>query len=150
MSRLLIALATVVILSGCSVLDSSRVNASEKSAETLLLEAEELYAKGRFDEAEQLFLKASSLNPSDAQILYRLGTISFRKGKQDLAADYFVKTIEINPRNSKAHFNLATIRLMQAESHFKYFIATTDPKADIHSLSSLLGAIEEYASSSQK
>lgn len=149
MRALLIVCLASIVASGCAVFDRNGMKESISQPE-LLADAERLYGTGNVEEAERLLIKAKEINPNDAQIVYRLGTIAFKKGDQDLAASYFVKAIEINPRNSKAHFNLATIRLMQAESHFKYYIATTDPKADIERLSDLMGAIEQYASSVTK
>lgn len=109
--------------------------------------AEEAYTAGNLDIAAKLYSEASELNPLSAPCFYRLGTISYRKGDTQKAAGYFESVVKIDPRHSKAHFNLATIRLMQAENHYKYYIATADPKADIERLSTLIGAIEEYASS---
>ncbi len=141
----------ILLLAGCSLVGQRHSN----DADAVLFEnkmnaAEQSYSSGNFESAEKLFEEANKLNPNNVQVIYRLGTISYRKGDTAKAAKYFDDVIKIDPRNSKAHFNLATIRLMQAESHFKYYIATVDPKADIERLSELIGAIEEYASSEKK
>lgn len=139
----------LALLSGCSVLGGNGASDEVDYAhlDKTIIAAEQAYSAGNFDEAERLFKEASSLNPASSQATYRLGTIAYRRNELANAAEYFEKTIKIDPRLSKAHFNLATIRLMQAQSHFKYYIATVDPKTDIERLSGLIGAIEEYASS---
>lgn len=135
------------VVSGCSTLMGNSKVQDAVEFDNKFKAGEEAYSTGNFEAAEKLFQEAIALNPSDASCFYRLGTISYRKGNTEKAADYFESVIKLDPRHSKAQFNLATIRLMQAESHFKYYIATADPKADIQRLSTLIGAIEEYASS---
>ena len=126
-----------------------KANNADVQAEKIKV-AEQLYSDGNFDAAEKLFLEIEKVGFSNPQVLYRLGNIYYRKGDVGKAAGYFESVIKIDPRNPKAHFNLATIRLMQAEDHFKYYIATVDPKTEIDRLSTLIGAIEEYASSDKK
>lgn len=135
------------MLSGCSILDGADTDALDAAKfDQVYAAAESDYTAGNLNEAEKKFNKALSLNPTNSQVLYRLGTISFRKEDMSTAARYFEESVKYDPRSPKAHFNLATIRLMQAENHFKYYIATADPKTDIEGLSRLIGAIEEYAS----
>ncbi len=141
--------STMVLLSGCSVLGgkASSDDLDYVRFDQIINSAEQAYSAGNFDEAERLFREANALNPKSSQVTYRLGTIAYRRNELASAAVHFENTIKIDPRSSKAHFNLATIRLMQAQSHFKYYVATVDPKTDIDRLSGLIGAIEEYASS---
>jgi tetratricopeptide (TPR) repeat protein len=133
-------------LFGCAILGSDSKLKQVVEFENKVKAAEQAYAEGNLPLAESLFLETSKLNPQDSTSLYRLGTISYRTGDTKKAAGYFEKVVELDPRNSKAQFNLATIRLLQAETHFKYYIATADPKANIDNLSKLIGSIEEYAS----
>lgn len=141
-------LSALVLLSGC-VSMGGKVNSPDVQAEKIKV-AEQLYTDGNFNAAEKLFIEIEKEGFSNSQVLYRLGNICYRKGEVGKAAGYFESVIKIDPRNPKAHFNLATIRLMQAEDHFKYYIATVDPKTEIDRLSTLIGAIEEYASSDKK
>lgn len=141
-------LSVLVLLSGCVSL-VGKENAADVQADKIKV-AEQLYSDGNFDAAEKLFIEIDGDGSSNAQVLYRLGNIYYRKGDVGKAASYFESVIKIDPRNPKAHFNLATIRLMQAEEHFKYYVATVDPKTEIDRLSTLIGAIEEYASSDNK
>lgn len=136
-------------VSGCTTFGRGENESNSNNLATFISDGERLYAEGRIEEAEALFLKAYEISNDEPQLNYRLGNIAFRKGHHDRAAEYFIQVVEKNPRNAKAHFNLATIRLMQAESHFKYYIATTDPKMNIESLSTLIGAIEQYAASTK-
>lgn len=145
------ALIISFVVSACSVFSGG--NNNEVNAfvvDEKIKSAEQLYVDGNIEAAEKMYLDVNAASPNNALVLYRLGTISYRKGNTEKASTYFESVIEVDPRHAKAHFNLATIRLMQAESHFKYYIATADPKADIEKLSVLIGAIEEYASSDKK
>lgn len=146
-NRLIASALLAVSLAACSTLSGDSAAQKAMEFDSKFKAGEQAYTAGNFDVAERLFLEAIELNPVNAPCFYRLGTISYRKGDTQKAAGYFESVVKIDPRHSKAHFNLATIRLMQAESHFKYYIATVDPKADIEKLSILIGAIEEYASS---
>lgn len=143
--RSAVSVVLLFFLSGCALLGSESNLKQTVDFENKLRAAEEAYASGDFSLAQKLFLETSKINPQDASSFYRLGTIAYRDGDTKKAANYFETAVELDPRNSKAQFNLATIRLMQAENHFKYYIATADPKVDIESLSTLIGAIEEYA-----
>lgn len=147
-SRLILSILCFAI-AGCSMLGVSK-GAPDASAsfQEEINEAERFYAEGNFVEAKKLLNKINTESElKDANVLYRLGTIAFKESDINLAAEYFESAIKQNPRSPKAHFNLATIRLMQAEEHFKYYVATVDPKADINDISMLIGAIENYASS---
>lgn len=141
-------LSALFLLSGCVSL-GSRENNADVQAEKIKV-AEQSYSDGNFDAAEKLFKEIERDGFGNAPVLYRLGNLYYRKGDVGKAAAYFESVIKIDPRNPKAHFNLATIRLMQAEEHFKYYVATVDPKTEIDRLSTLIGAIEEYASSDKK
>lgn len=145
-----IAMMLLLGLSACTVLGNSKNDASSALYEQQEKAAEQAYTDGNYEFAEKLFKEVLVLNPKSLIAIYRLGTLAYRKGEFEKAAAFFESVIEVNPRNSKAHFNLATIRLMQAENHFKYYVATADPKADIDKVSGLIGAIEEFASSEKK
>lgn len=147
-SKIILAILCFTV-TGCAMLGVSK-GAKDASAsfQEEIGDAERLYAEGNFVEAKKLLIKVNTESASkDANVLYRLGTIAFKESDINLAAEYFESAIKQNPRSPKAHFNLATIRLMQAEEHFKYYVATVDPKADINDISTLIGAIESYASS---
>lgn len=108
-------------------------------------QGEEHYSNGDLGAAEAEYNAMLVLKSEEENALYRLGTIAFRQGEYAKSADYFERTIASNPRHGKAHYNLASIRLMQAESHFKYFAATADRNANLGKVSRLLGHIDAFA-----
>lgn len=135
-----------IALAACSVSPNGSVNqANFDRIEALLSEGEASYEAGQLDSSKKSFQQVLELDGSETRALYRLGTIDFRMKDLPEAARYFERVIAKDPRHSRAHYNLATIRLIQAENHFKYFTATTDPKTDVTALTDLLGAIEEFA-----
>lgn len=143
-------LGFLLICSGCASIDFGTGGQSEAAKSELLIEkAEHAYTAGNLDESQKLYQEVQAMSPNNGQVSYRLGTIAFRKGEPEIAAKHFEEVVKLNPRDSKAHYNLATIRLMQAENHFKYFVATVDPKADVSQLTILMGAIEQFANSNK-
>lgn len=140
-----------LIATGCASMTGSGLGESEyKKLDALYKQAEAYYAAGQLVEADSSLKEMLKLDPAENRALYRMGTVKFRLKQLDDAANYFARVIEKDPRHSRAHYNLATIRLIQAEDHFKYFTATTDPQADVEAISKLLGAIEEFAGLSAK
>lgn len=135
---------SLVCISACSLSPESS-DSAVVSVDADVQQAEKIYADGNLELAEGMMNAVLKKDPEHPQALYRLGTISFKKGDVERAAVLFEKSLKSDPRNAKAQFNLATIRLQQAEEHFKFYVATADPKTDISRISTLLGAIEEYA-----
>lgn len=135
-----------LIATGCASLAESDLGEGEyKKLDVLYKQAEAYYAAGQMVEADSSLKEMLKLDPTENRALYRMGTVKFRLKQLDDAASYFSRVIEKDPRHSRAHYNLATIRLIQAENHFKYFTATTDPQSDVEAISKLMGAIEEFA-----
>ncbi|CBL45137.1 Hypothetical protein HDN1F_15540 [gamma proteobacterium HdN1] len=144
--RVAFVVCVVAMISACSTLGGNSERGTQ-DLNAMLQQAEHAYSDGNLQHAQTLLETALKDDESNANAWYRLGTIYYRSEDYDRAADSFARAIKIDPRNAKAQFNLATIRLQQAEAHFQYFIATTDPNADITELNVLLGAIERYVES---
>lgn len=147
-------LCLIVLLSqylvGCAAFYSGEISKRDYGkVDALYSTAETAYSSGNLELAETKIKEALSIDPSDNRSIYRMATIKFKKGEIDDAAQLFLLVIEKDPRHARAHYNLATIRLIQAENHFKYFTATTDPKADVQAIAKLLSAFDDFAESSQ-
>ncbi|HEY5649348.1 MAG TPA: tetratricopeptide repeat protein [Nitrospiria bacterium] len=70
--------------------------------------AQQLFDEGRFNEAEQIFIKLLETNPKGyADICNRLGQIATQKGLFERAVEYFEQALKINPRYTDASLNLA-------------------------------------------
>lgn len=108
--------------------------------------AEQNYQSGNLDAAKVEFLVMLDLDSKDEIALYRLGNIAFKQGQYEESAQYFERVIQTNKKNRKAHYNLASIRLMQAENHFKYYIALADLDTDIKKVSRLVADIDSFNS----
>jgi outer membrane protein assembly factor BamD (BamD/ComL family) len=159
LSRVSLLLSLLFLVPGCAVLGSDTledalVKNQKKRAEIEVLigklkahydQGEKHYSNGDLDAAEVEYSAMLTLKNEEENALYRLGSIAYRRGEYAKSADYFERTIAANPRHGKAHYNLASIRLMQAESHFKYFAATADRNANLEKVSRLLGHIDAFA-----
>lgn len=159
LSRALLLSTLLLFMSGCALVGSDSLEDTlaknkQKRAEIEVLisklkahydQGEKHYSNGDLDAAEAEYNAMLALKSEEENALYRLGAIAFRRGDYAKSADYFERTIASNPRHGKAHYNLASIRLMQAESHFKYFAATADRNANLEKVSRLLGHIDAFA-----
>ncbi len=70
-------------------------------------ESKRLFEEGRYMEAEPLLRDILRMKPEYADVLNKLGFISFMKGDYKNAAEYFKKALEINPFYTEASLNLA-------------------------------------------
>lgn len=150
--RMIGILLVASVMSGCqslSLKDEKELPEFVK-VEQLVSKGEAAYQNGKLDVAENLFIEASKLDPTDEQSNYRLGNIYFKKGGFKKSAQYFSKVVAINPQNAKAHYNLGTIHLMFAENHMKFFTATAPRDFDISEVSKLLGDLDEFSSKKGK
>jgi len=90
-----------------------------------------------FDEAEELYRKATELDPNLAIAYTNLGNIRFRRGDEAGAEALYRKALEIDERQPEAHYNLGYVMLERgyASRAVTYFEAAikTDPRfADAH------------------
>lgn len=90
-----------------------------------------------FDEAEQLYRRATELDPHLAIAYTNLGNIRFRRGDEVGAEQLYRKALEIDERQPEAHYNLGYVMLERgyASRAVTYFEAAikADPRfADAH------------------
>jgi tetratricopeptide (TPR) repeat protein len=83
----------------------------------------QLFAAGRFAEAEKLCLSAAQTSPKDGMIPAFRGAIRLELGDIKSAVVFLSKAISIDPGNATAHFNLgvAQKKLMQLEGAIASF-----------------------------
>jgi tetratricopeptide (TPR) repeat protein len=88
----------------------------------------QLFAAGRFAEAEKLCLSAAQTNPRDSMIPAFRGAIRLELGDMKSAVLFLSKAISIDPGNATAHFNLgvAQKKLMQLEAATASFRTALD------------------------
>jgi len=90
-----------------------------------------------FDQAEELYKKATELDPNLAIAYTNLGNIRFRRGDEAGAEQLYRKALAIDDRQPEAHYNLGYVMLERgyASRAVTYFEAAikTDPRfADAH------------------
>lgn len=59
---------------------------------------------GKFNEALEMFTKATIIDPNDEQSYFNMGFIHIEIKKYDAARDYFDKAIKANPESFKAYY----------------------------------------------
>lgn len=70
-------------------------------------EGENLYKAGRYDEAEQYFLKAAAANPADPKIYARLGLLYLQTKNHSDAIESLKVAVKLDKYNPSRHYNLA-------------------------------------------
>jgi Flp pilus assembly protein TadD len=100
-----------------------------------LMQAWEALQRGRFDEAEALYLKVEQAEPLNVDALLGLGAIAAQRGAAEQAARYYSRALELEPRNPTAQAGLISL-IGQAdpqlsESRLKQLIAR-EPSANLY------------------
>ena len=70
-------------------------------------EGDELYKKGEYDKAEELFLKAATRTPGDARVYARLGVIYLHNKNYSDAIEALKVAAKYDQYNPSRHYNLA-------------------------------------------
>src|SRR6185436_7769674 len=88
----------------------------------------QLFAAGRYAEAEKLCLSAAQVSPSDSTIPALRGAIKLELGDIKSAVVFLSKAISLDPSNATAHFNLGVAhkKLMQLEGAMASFRTALD------------------------
>lgn len=81
--------------------------------DSLINQAEDLRAKGQWDDAINKYKEALQLNPDSDQALFGLGLIAETENDFNTAGDYFRSLIQKNPSHSDAFFHLGAIAYTQ-------------------------------------
>jgi DNA-binding transcriptional MerR regulator len=69
-----------------------------------------------YDQAEELYGRATRLDPSLAIAYTNLGNIRFRRGDETGAEALYRRAIEVDPRQPEAHYNLGYVTLERGEA----------------------------------
>ncbi len=148
-----VSISAVLLVSGCSLLSNTREGPSLAVNEDIELRAgraEAAYQSRQYLRSIELWGQIVEIRPSHVKALYRLGNSHFRLDELELARGYFERAVEANPRHAKAHYNLAVINLVLAGQHFQFYSATTDPGANLASVTKILGEIELFKGAQNK
>ena len=85
-----------------------------KHKEALLLLGQAQQSQGRLDEALQAFLTAATLDPSDADALFKAGLLYLDKNQPALAEAQFRRVLRINKYYPKAHYFIGRAALWKS------------------------------------
>ena len=90
-----------------------------------------------FDEAEELYKKATELDPNLAIAYTNLGNIRFRRGDEAGAEELYRKALSMDERQPEAHYNLGYVMLergyaSRAVTYFEQAIKADPRFADAH------------------
>ena len=66
-------------------------------------------AKRNPDDAKELLIKATAIQPKNTTAIHNLGTCYKQLGKLDESKNYYSKVLEIDPKHTNAHYNLGII-----------------------------------------
>ena len=77
--------------------------------------AVELYNKGEYDKAIDIFSSVSETETPSAELYNNIGLCYFKNGNIEKAEDNFLKAIEINPKLPQVYLNLADIYYKQRD-----------------------------------
>jgi tetratricopeptide (TPR) repeat protein len=69
-----------------------------------------------YDEAEELYGRATRLDPTLAIAYTNLGNIRFRRGDETGAEALYRRAIEVDPRQPEAHYNLGYVTLERGDA----------------------------------
>ncbi|MBI5376356.1 MAG: tetratricopeptide repeat protein [Candidatus Schekmanbacteria bacterium] len=74
--------------------------------ESIFLEANNLYAAGKYEQALNNYMKIAETGLKDENLFYNIGNSYFRLGRTGLAILYYEKSIILNPRDQDVAANL--------------------------------------------
>jgi tetratricopeptide (TPR) repeat protein len=97
-------------------------------SQRIIAQISQLFAAGRFAEAEKLCLFAAQTSPRDSMIAAFRGAIKLELGDLKSAVVFLSKAISVDPGNATAHFNLGVAhkKLMQLEAAIASFRTALD------------------------
>jgi len=78
----------------------------KEKPESIFLEANSLYAAGKYEQALNNYLKIAETGLKDENLFYNIGNSYFRLGRTGLAILYYEKSIILNPRDQDVAANL--------------------------------------------
>ena len=145
----MIAYAKSLIIMCCLFLLGCAVTLETAStAQEALQSADSVYASGQWQAARAAYEDALRHDPDNATLWLRLANIDQHEGRWDDAQKNYRRVLELTPKDQRAHYNLAVLYLTQAEQHFQYFSALSEPESN-DQLTSLLAAMEKFAAAGQ-
>lgn len=98
--------------------ESKEVTDEEISLYGLIAQADDAYEARKYEEAENLYVKAAAEDPDNAKIYSRLGAIYLEQGNYYDAKDAFLQAVRLEPDLASRHVNLG-LAFMGLKDYFK-------------------------------
>ncbi len=93
----------------------SRVCQAETEGQgDLVIQAEQAYDKGQWEEALAHYTLLAQKRPDDPEVLFRLGNLNARLGRLREAAESYEKALGSNAQRARSWHNLGVVRVRQA------------------------------------
>ena len=109
----------------------------------ILSEANVHFKMGNTEKFKTLLIKATDMDPNNAELRYNLGVIASESGEVEEAKAYYTKAIELNPKYINAYINMAALVLGGEESLITEMNGLGSSKADDKRYDELRGERQE-------
>ena len=91
------------------------------------------YRSGNLDQAQQLYLRALSLDSNNSDALLGLAAIAQRRGEDKIAAHYYAQVMALDPRNAVANAGLSALTTDENRgSRLKFLLNEQQDSSSLH------------------
>jgi len=105
----------------------------EEPIDPLLNNAYLAYRGGNLDQAQQLYLKALSLDSNNTDGLLGMAVIAQRRGEDNVAAHYYAQVLALDPRNAVANAGMSALSGdNNTESRLKMLLNEQENSSSLH------------------
>jgi Flp pilus assembly protein TadD len=105
----------------------------DESIFPVLSNAYRSYREGHFEQAQQLYGEALTLDANNTDALLGLAVISQRKGQDGVAANYYAKVLALDPRNAVANSGMSALSTdANRESRLKTLLNEQQGSSALH------------------
>jgi len=104
-----------------------------ESIDPILKDAYNAYLGGKFDQAQQLYLKALKLDGRNTDALLGLAAVAQRRSADSISAHYYAQVLELDPRNAVANAGMSALTTVEnSESRLKILLNGQPDSSSLH------------------
>ena len=105
----------------------------EEPIDPLLNSAFLAYRSGKYEQAQQQYRQALSIDSSNTDALLGLAVIAQRRGEENMAAHYYAQVMALDPRNAVANAGMSTLTTGgNRESRLKILLNEQQDSSSLH------------------
>jgi Flp pilus assembly protein TadD len=109
------------------------VRSTEQPIDPLLSNAYLAYRAGKLDQAQQLYLRALSVDSNNTDALLGMAVIAQHRGEDNVAAHYYTQVLTLDPRNAVANAGMSTLSNNDdSESRLKILLNEQQNSSSLH------------------